>query len=159
MKHRSWNHVDKSVWAEGPWNDEPDKEQWIDEATSLPCLLKRQEHLGHLCGYVGVPPGHPLYGVDTDYEEMDLLVHGGVTYAAFCQEDGPECETICHTTEPGDFEPAFWIGFDCMHYRDASPQDITRGHVVGDARYRDVAYVKKECAILAGQLQAMEAPR
>jgi hypothetical protein len=31
------NVVDKSTWGEGPWNNEPDKAQWQDEATKLPC--------------------------------------------------------------------------------------------------------------------------
>jgi hypothetical protein len=30
--------IDKSQWGPGPWQDEPDKKQWQDEATGLPCL-------------------------------------------------------------------------------------------------------------------------
>lgn len=54
--------VDKTGWGPGPWNDEPDKRQWQDEATGLPCLIVRGP-VGALCGYVGVPPDHPAYGL------------------------------------------------------------------------------------------------
>jgi hypothetical protein len=52
----------KMEWPAGPWLEEPDKIQWIDEATGLDCLIVRQSESGHLCGYAGVPPGHPLHG-------------------------------------------------------------------------------------------------
>lgn len=62
MKDMQWSFIDKAGWADGPWNTEPDKEQWTDAATGLPCLLKRNRS-GVLCGYVGVADGHPLHGV------------------------------------------------------------------------------------------------
>lgn len=59
MKAREWYDVyDKSGWGDGPWQKEPDKAQWLDEATRLPCLAVRNNVSGTLCGYVGVPPGH-----------------------------------------------------------------------------------------------------
>ena len=33
MKTQSWTTVDKSTWADGPWQSEPDKLQWVDEPT------------------------------------------------------------------------------------------------------------------------------
>lgn len=57
--------MDKSAWGPGPWQDEPDKRQWADEATGLPCLIVRGP-IGALCGYVGVPPDHPAYGLSYD---------------------------------------------------------------------------------------------
>jgi hypothetical protein len=41
--------VDKSWWPRGPWDDEPDKVQWPDEATGLPCMVKRGP-VGSFCG-------------------------------------------------------------------------------------------------------------
>lgn len=67
----------------GPWNNEPDKAQWVDDATGLDCLIVRN-HGGALCGYVGVPEGHPAYG--KDYDTVDVLVHGGLTFASLCAE-------------------------------------------------------------------------
>lgn len=57
--------TDKSEWPVGPWQSEPDKKQWLDKATDLPCLIVRGP-VGALCGYVGVPKGHPAYGLHYD---------------------------------------------------------------------------------------------
>jgi len=153
MEHKTWTTIDKTSWGPGPWQDEPDKEQWADAATGLACLVKRN-HFGALCGYVGVPEGHPWHG--KGYDDVPADVHGGLTYADLCQE-GPEGQTICHVPAPGEPEPLWWLGFDCHHAWDAAPGM--------DARYRDfthdpgvtyktVAYVKAECARLAEQAAA-----
>lgn len=52
--------VPKDTWGRGPWDQEPDKVQWLDEATDLDALAVRNAG-GGLCGYVGVPPGHPWW--------------------------------------------------------------------------------------------------
>ncbi|MGE5512362.1 MAG: hypothetical protein ACM31O_14035 [Bacteroidota bacterium] len=73
--------ADKSDWGDGPWMSEPDKRQWVDKATGLPCLIVRNS-LGALCGYVGVSKSHPAYG--KDYFDVDVRVHGGLTFARQC---------------------------------------------------------------------------
>lgn len=73
------NVVDKSSWPRGPWDDEPDKKQWRDPASGLPCLIVRGPS-GSLCGYVAVGPDHPAYG--KGYDDVDVTVHGGLTFAA-----------------------------------------------------------------------------
>ena len=55
----------KEAWGNGPWQDEPDKKQWLDKETGLPCLIVRNQ-LGALCGYVGVPANHPAYKLHYD---------------------------------------------------------------------------------------------
>lgn len=55
----------KSEWGEGPWQHEPDKMEWRDKETGLPCLIVRGP-VGALCGYVGVPQTHPAYGLSYD---------------------------------------------------------------------------------------------
>lgn len=65
MEARSWNSVDKSAWGDGPWQSEPDKMQWQDEATGFACLIVR-DPMGALCGYVGVPETHPAHGLSYD---------------------------------------------------------------------------------------------
>lgn len=92
--------VDKSTWKPGAWKNEPDKIQWIDEATGLDCLVVRGPS-GALCGYVGVPEGHPYFGVEysgcTSEPKCDeswcghrpesaINVHGGLTFSDFCHE-------------------------------------------------------------------------
>ena len=49
MQRIEYRTIDKSQWGEGPWQDEPDKIQWQDEETGLPCLIVRG-HMGFLCG-------------------------------------------------------------------------------------------------------------
>lgn len=165
---RSYTTVDKTTWGPGPWQDEPDKMQWIDEATGLDCLIVRNR-LGALCGYVGVPPEHPWHGlayggVGEDYDNAPdaiIDVHGGLTYADACQEDVAEAEGICHVPAPGRPDNVWWFGFDCAHSFDVVPgmeaRDRERGHApirFGGETYRTVGYVQRECRRLALQLAA-----
>jgi len=69
-------------WGEGPWNNEPDRDVWVDPITDLDCLINRGPS-GAWCGYVGVGPDHPLHGVQ--YDDVDVDVHGGLTYSVACQ--------------------------------------------------------------------------
>lgn len=62
----------KSEWGEGPWQHEPDKMEWRDEETGLPCLIVRGP-AGALCGYVGVAPSHPFHGLS--YDGLPKAVH------------------------------------------------------------------------------------
>jgi hypothetical protein len=150
MTPREWTHIDKSGWGPGAWQDEPDKIQWVDEETGLDCLMVRHDSLGHWCGYVGVAEGHPAF--EKDYDDVDVRVHGGLTFAAACQADA------CHVPEPGRPEKVWWLGFDCAHAFDLSPSFRGRDRIFGDrADYRDRAYVEAEIAALAGQLTAVPA--
>lgn len=63
--------IDKSTWGDGPWQREPDKAQWQDEVTGLPCLAVRGP-FGSWCGYVGVVPTHPAHGLDYHGEPHDI---------------------------------------------------------------------------------------
>lgn len=145
MKHRSWTTVDKAAWPDGPWKDEPDKEQWLDDPTGLPCLFVRNG-VGALCGYVGVAEGHPWFGVE--YEHVDADVHGGLTYSDFCQDGAPDDHTICHIVDPGENDRVWWLGFDTAHMGDRCPRYEPFG---SRDVYRDRGYVRAECASLARQ--------
>jgi hypothetical protein len=81
---QEWTTIDKSTWGNGAWQNEPDKIQWVDEATNLDCLMVRNPHGGFWCGYVGVPEGHPAFA--KEYEHVDVNAHGGLTYSDFCTE-------------------------------------------------------------------------
>lgn len=144
---KEWKTVDKSAWGPGPWQDEPDKKQWTDQETGLPCLIKRNR-AGALCGYVGVPEGHPWHGQDYTEPEPYPEVHGGLTYAAPCTEGGDEASTICHIPEPGEPDNVWWLGFDCAHSGDLCPSYERRWF---QDTYKAMAYVENECATLAEQ--------
>lgn len=95
------DEIEREEWGSGPWTEEPDKVQWVDEATGLDCLIVRNS-MGALCGYVGVPESHSLYGVDygqcpkreacdadvfCDHRpDSRFSVHGGLTFADACTE-------------------------------------------------------------------------
>jgi len=156
---RTYTTIDKSGWGAGPWRDEPDKMQWIDEPTGLDCLIVRNWRMGNLCGYVGVPPGHRLHGRDCN--DVDAEVHGGLTFANSCDEDAPPERGICHVPEPGRPADVWRFGFDCAHFRDLVPGMVALELELGLPQppaayvYRDIAYVEREVASLAKQLAAV----
>ncbi len=155
MQTKEYRTIDKHEWPRGEWDDEPDKIQWRDPDTGLPCLFKRQT-MCHLCGYVGIPPSHALYGKDCgDADADELAVHGGITYGAPCGE-GPESESVCHVPGEGEEENVWWLGFDCAHAWDFSPGTPSRSIPFQEEgiaqKYKNVAFVKAECANLAKQL-------
>jgi len=157
MKTIDYRFVDRTGWGSGPWDDEPDKVQWQDPKTGLPCLARRGP-AGAWCGYVGVPKGHPLHGAH--YDAVDADVHGGLTYSALC--DGDDERGICHLPEIGEPEPVWWGGFDCYHLGDIGPAFEARMRKHGgshlalypEATYKPLDYVRGECKRLALQLGA-----
>ena len=140
--------MDKSSFGDGPWQSEPDKEQWVDPKTGLSCILRRNNS-GALCGYVGVPEGHPWYM--KGYPNIDAVVHGGLTFAGRCQKGE---HAICHVVEPGEPDNVWWLGFDCAHGFDYLPAlNSDRMPLIQElSDYRDVKYVKQQCARLAKQV-------
>lgn len=155
MEQKTYFTIDRGAWPKGPWDTEPDKVQWPDEATGLPCLAVRNRYnSGHWCGYVGVAEGHPAFGLD--YNEVDVAdVHGGLTFAAACNPGEGEAQGICHVPGPGEPDHVWWLGFDCHHGFDAAPGDDPRFDYGGV--YRTLGYVRANCAVLAEQLAGMKA--
>ncbi len=133
----------------GEWDNEPDREEF--QHAELPCLILRQP-AGHLCGYVGVPPSHPIYG--KDYTDLSVTVHGGLTFG----EEG--------TGEQWP-EGFCWLGFDCAHGFDYRPPTNSKvasimrefhgsiGPEQGEV-YRNWVYVKAEVRQLAEWLRQQE---
>lgn len=132
-------NYDRSRWASGEWDSEPDKIQWLDLETNLPCLIVRNYN-GALCGYVGVPETHKLF--EKNYFDVDFFdVHGGLTYSAKC------IGHICHEVEENDDDNIWWFGFDYAHADDLIP------HYQFGGQYRNIAYVRAEVLSLAKQLK------
>lgn len=147
--------IDKSKWGPGPWQSEPDHVDF--RAHGFPCILHRQPRLGHWCGYVGVPPGHPWHGLtdsgtyDAETNEytptkLTAEAHGGITYAKKCV--GP----ICHVPAPGESDDVWWLGFDCAHLGDKSPgNSFSRSFGHETESYWTVEQVRAETERLAKQ--------
>ena len=168
--------------GDGPWLGEADKVCWRDEQTGLECIMLRQTGDGFLCGYVGVPRDHPLWGWDHKAlpEDLGIEVHGGLTYSRICDQ-GPsptgglvsEARRICDTpVRPAPSRPmsyatshrpaephTWWFGFECGHVYDVLPgarPDRQRFlSLETGAEYRDDTYVVREILNLARQLRAI----
>ena len=134
--------------------------------------------MGHRCGYVGVPKGHPLYGVSYS-EQCDALtfpadesigkrgiipvfcsdgekaspeivfdVHGGITYSGGNDEYPVESDL-------------WWFGYDCSHAGDSPSPEVVADRIkrMGsifrpgpDEVHRSLDYCSSECESLAAQL-------
>jgi hypothetical protein len=139
--------IDKSAWPDGPWKTEPDRKEW--EHTGFNCLVVRAASHGALCGYVGVPPGHPWYG--HGYDDISAECHGGLTYAQSCQGK------VCHVAKPGESDDLWWLGFDHAHAWDLCPALGQTMRIFGEGSgsvYRDMEYVVKGVEALAEQALA-----
>jgi len=155
--------LDKSraEWGEGPWTGEPDRVEWKTRAGLVGLIVRN--HMGALCGYAAVPPGHPLHGRDPG--DLDVTCHGGLTYGEKCR--GP----ICHVPAPGEPDDVWWFGFDCAHAFDQVPglMAVQRRHnlealgrpppreafmAMPEWTYKDIPYVTEEVEDLAEQLVA-----
>lgn len=142
----------KEQWGPGPWQHEPDRIEW--EYKGFPCLMIRNtEVTGSWCGYVAVPPGHPAF--EKGYDNVDVDIHGGLTYANHCQGD------ICHKPKAGEPDNVWWLGFDCAHGFDLSPRmEALMSKLVGSpslvlfkGHYWTAKEVKVEVQALADQLR------
>ena len=175
MEAKEYTTIDRAAqqWPSGPWDKEPDKAQWQDEETGLPCLAVRHPSSGHWCGYVGVAEGHPAFKQgynDVMFGDEYPDVHGGLTFADMCSPGEDESKGVCHTPALGEPDHVWWFGFDCAHSEDYSPRDQhysdTRGYPFttgGYSKYRTLDYVKWQCRKLAKQLfsndQVREPPK
>lgn len=149
--------VDRTGWALGPWDGEPDQVMWAArEPPHYRCMAWRMgDHLGHLNGYVAVPKGHRVWGLNYDADELSTIdVHGGLTFCARGVDDS-------------------WVfGFDCAHWRDVQPgteallRKLQPGHLSdrslvmpGDfgPSYKTIDFVRAECESLALQLAQLAA--
>lgn len=115
-----------------------------DEETYLLCHIVRHPHLLHLCGYVTLPP--ELKDITEEELNNSVEVHGGITFL----ENNV-------------------AGFDCGHFGDFVPGSSLIASITASfkdfesyakerympVQYRDVNFVKAECAKLAKQLKEM----
>lgn len=164
---RTWTTVDKAGWHDGPWHAEPDRVQWTDPLSDLPCLITRVPDLGCLLGYVAVPPGDPLHGADAGQVNARTL-------GAVVTFTGPSADI--GTLDPADIPPcdlddSWWIGFGAFHAWDICPGDTLMWDLLGVkpggilpgadgplAEYRPIAYMTAGCTLLAMQLARLPVP-
>lgn len=123
-----------------------------------------ESHMGHNCGYIGIPKFNPLYGKDYDehceflipfrelIKNMDIGKRGIIPI--FCWDGEKACMDIIFNVHGGITysrtnneypvkSKLHWIGFDCAH------GDDTRNKC-------DLEYCINECENLAEQLKLVE---
>jgi hypothetical protein len=106
----------RALWADGPWDEEPDLIRWKHEPTGYELMMWRN-HMGAWCGYVGLPPEHPLHGLHYGTPEFleRLESHHGLTFSDTFEEVKDRLEL------PDELRKLWWLGFDCAHFGDVMP--------------------------------------
>lgn len=149
MKLIDYKCIDKTLWARGPWDGEPDKRQWTDEATGLPCLIVRGNS-GALCGYVGVRKDHPAYG--KAFYAISVDAQWQLSYSCWDRDNGYDL-SICHGG--ADAQDIWWLGFCCGQA--GSRENFLFGGIArNDGAYKCIDSVAAEVRALATELKAME---
>ena len=147
--------------VKGPWNNEPDKVEWISRS-GLHAFVHRN-HGGALCGYVAVPQPHPAYLAH--YDDVDVeSPHGGITYADYLKGHHDQNEPECGLFHSKIKDQAYWVlGFDCMHLHDLYPAEFKNGrryYEYGDgdrkSTYKNLSYVMRETELFADRLAKMK---
>lgn len=118
---------------------------WVTQA-GLPARVLIMP-MGHRCGYVGV---NPEVFKDKSYDDLDVDVHGGLTYSRD-EEDGLR-----------------WYGYDCAHLgdaRDVNLMDAEHKEIFekyhfdfndGTDTVKSLDYCIEQCESLATQLKQLE---
>lgn len=177
--------MDKTDWLRGEWDEEPDALDWTDTDTGYQCAIRRGPG-GHLCGYVGIPSGHPWHGksyndtvqVSDAVRDRPINIDKIGAINMFCAvAKADEIErgqfeivlavdvhgglTYAEDAPPSaadDQKGGWWFGFDCAHSGDLTPKYAGRYGLHEGGEYRTFDYVKSEVESLARQLAAFATP-
>lgn len=87
------------------------------------CVVVMQ-HMGHRCGYVGIPCTHELYErwQEHDYGAIyQIDCHGGITYT-----EGGEDSSYPVKSD------LLWFGFDCAHFNDGRDFELAKKYFAND---------------------------
>lgn len=123
------------------------EKEW--KSRGLACRVEINDEMGFRCGYVQVPKGHLMRGVEYGKcpEEWNR-VHGGLTFSG--RKDGE-----------------WFVGFDCFHFCDGVDPCLVSGqmrHLLSNAQrlFRESGHVwtreevAGECERLAAMVAAYE---
>lgn len=118
------------------------------------CRIIRSLSLMSLLGYVAIEKNHVFYNVG--YDDINIDVHGGLTYASNKQPPTVVKDTMTnkldYITMPHHNKPknAWWVGFDCSHYGDIIPAHPLLSN--GQDTYKGIEFVKNEIKGMVNQL-------
>lgn len=129
---------------------------------NYPCVIYKQSH-GAYCAYVGLT--YEKYNPETnDSMKAPYKVHGGITYADYCDELDEAYSKEMNTP----LLKYFWLGFDAAHSYDIVPWQTSFDRMInrmvdslsgsreeGEERtFKDIPYMEKELKSLVDQLEA-----
>jgi hypothetical protein len=151
------------------WENEPDFLDW--EHNGFVCRVQRQIRSKALNGYVVIPAGHPLHGVEyvdqlppvlmamvdktmnwpirkrSAIQLLCMSVNDARAGDQFNVHGGVTYSGECYWL-PKDADKGFCYGFHCSRCDDLAP-----GYsFLSGGTYRNLEYVKAECESLADQL-------
>jgi hypothetical protein len=155
------------------------EKDWITEAGFRAVVYLTS--MGHRCGYVGVPPDHPLHGVTYSDDTPALTTPPDDTpvgkrspIAILCAAgrdhipNSPEMAFDVHGgitySNEGDYpveSDLWWFGFDCAHSGDSPVQEFIGSlparmrHLYIDGVARSLEYCEAECESLAKQIKEL----
>lgn len=146
---------DKAGWTAGQWSSEPDKVQWQDPLSGIPCLIVRQR--GLWSSYAGLNQTYTIYGQTASALDALLIVGGlEVTYAAVADNSGRPL-AIVHTPEAGEPGGLWWVGVGACHDSELlTDEDPMLG--VDDETYRNMRYAMGISQALAEEMRIHRAP-
>lgn len=126
-----------------PWAGEPNTAS-IGTDDGYRFLVARNETMGHLCGYLAIPKGHPWANQHAP-QLAHVQVHNGISYS--CPVELTSMASRC---------PAGWwvVGFACANHEHDWIPGLPR---LNNAPYRSVAWVMDTLKCLADE--AREAAR
>jgi len=116
-----------------------EKDFMVDE---FRCVIIGQK-IGHRCGYIAIPKEHELYG--KDYDEIDISVHGGLTYASYSEGEYPVKSE----------KSVYWIGFDCAHYMDGRDLELIKSFGEDDIDVKNMLELERKYPI-GGEIRTVE---
>ena len=98
-------------------------------------------------GYVLIPEGHPLHGLN--YDEIDISVHGGLTFSGLITQETIDYDWS-EDLDSGDIGK-WCVGFDTSHYGD-NVFNWTRSRVLEETinlveqliKYNNLEWTKKK---------------
>jgi hypothetical protein len=148
------------------------EKDWTTEAGLRAVVIMGS--MGHRCGYVGVPVGHPLHGVTyhdntpaLDPPAEDEPVGNRGVLSVLCASErmqSPEIAfdvhgSLTYSGGNGDYPVAsdlWWFGYDCGHAGDARDPDseIGQRYPAWEGVFRSLDYCVGECESLARQIVA-----
>lgn len=133
---------------------------------------------GFRCGYVQIPGGHPLFGLDysdvapgilmEDLAEEPIGKRGIISLICASNDKGARLDILFDVhgsltfAGPRHAKDDWWLGFDCGHSgdgKDAALMDARQNSIYArygfsDGPVRTADYVEAECVSLAAQIVA-----